>query len=124
MCYVIMQTTVEIFSDGSEIPGTLTLYFVLSIAYSITILIIGINMEYAMIKWNEYRQLYYVDNKSALSVKKATAGRFAFKMALEILRHSVVVEGKLEGLEPPNFPQRGADPLQKYMCVCDIINIS
>ena len=25
--------------------------------------------------------------------------------------------GGLEGLEPPNFPERGAEPLQKYMCV-------
>ena len=25
--------------------------------------------------------------------------------------------GGLEGLKPPNFPEWGAEPLQKYMCV-------
>ena len=40
--------------------------------------------------------------------------------ALQILclkHHAVVAKGGLEGLEPPNVLQRGAEPLQKYMCV-------
>ena len=30
--------------------------------------------------------------------------------------------GTIEGLEPPNFPQRGQSPSKIY--VCDVINIS
>ena len=31
--------------------------------------------------------------------------------------YAVAAEGGLKGLEPPNFLERGAEPLQKYMSV-------